>query len=135
MGCVTIAGGEPKVTVILWRQRLLFPQASVACQVRVATRFVAVRLVIVLRTCTLALLQVSVATGVSNVQATPAATVRSGWQVNVGGVISRIVIVCTHWAELPQASVATQVRKRVPALPQLLLNESLYERVTDPQPS
>src|SRR6266581_4295429 len=103
----------------------VFPHASVACHVRVAANvLVAVMLVTVLSTWTVTALQVSVATGASKVHAVPADTLRSGWHTNVGGVVSRTVIICTQLAPLPHSSTAVQAREITWAPPQLLLTES-----------
>jgi len=46
-------------------------------------------------------------------------------QINVGGVVSRMVMVWTQRALLPQASVAVQVREMILLPPQVLLTLSL----------
>ncbi len=46
-------------------------------------------------------------------------------QVMAGGVVSRMVIVCTQRALLPHASAAVQVREMILEPPQVLLTESL----------
>src|SRR6266702_3586251 len=104
----------------------VFPHASVACHVRVAANvLVAVMLVTVLSTWTVTALQVSVATGVSKVHAVPADTLRSGWHTNVGGVVSRTVMVWTQLRLLPHWSAAVQVRKIILVPAQWLLTTSL----------
>src|SRR6266853_4438467 len=60
---------------------------------------------------------------------------RLAGQVIVGGVVSRTVMVCTHLAVLPQASVAVQVRAMTLVPPQLLVTESLKLMLTELQPS
>src|SRR5213593_3463916 len=102
-----------------WRQVAVFPQASVACQVRVATSvLLSVVFVTVLITCTVTALHVSVATGSSKLHATPACTVRSGLHVIDGIVVSRTLTVWTQVAVFPQSSVASQVRVASKVLPQ-----------------
>src|SRR5438093_1280371 len=101
-----------------WRQVAVFPQASLACQVRVAISvLLSVVFVTVLITCTVTVLHVSVAMGLSKLHATPVCTVRSGLHVSAGGVVSIKLMVCVDWAVLPHASVAVHVRTKLPVLP------------------
>src|SRR5436190_3181189 len=70
----TIAGAVVSVTFTVWLQRLKLPQASVACQVRVASNVLPqwpAVLVTVLTTVIVLLPALSVAVGVSKVQAVP----------------------------------------------------------------
>src|SRR5438093_986017 len=98
---------------------VVFPHASVACQVRVATSvLLSVVFVTVLITCTVTALHVSVATGSSKLHATPICTVRSGWHTSTGAVASSTLTVWTQVAVLPQASVARHVRVASKVLPQ-----------------
>src|SRR5437762_14122769 len=97
-------------------------QASVACQVRVASKVLPqwpVMLVTVLRIVMVALPLLSVAVGASKVQAEPCSTVLFVLlHVITGAVVSTTV---TFWLQellLPQASVASQVRVASKVLPQ-----------------
>src|SRR5258705_12679347 len=117
-----ITGAVVSTTVTIWLQELLLPQASVACQVRVASKVQirrAARLVRVLRIVIVALLLLSVAVGASNVQAAPCSTVLLVLlHVMTGAVVSTTV---TFWLQellLPQASAACQVRVASKVLPQ-----------------
>src|SRR5260370_38674840 len=56
-------------------------------------------------------------------------------QVMVGGVVSRMVIVCMQLVLLPHWSAAVQVRAITLALPQVLLTLSLQVTGTNPQPA
>src|SRR5260370_41198199 len=56
-------------------------------------------------------------------------------QINVGGVVSRMVMVWTQRVLLPQASVAVQVSEMIFAPPHVLHTLSLYVTVTAQQPS
>src|ERR1041384_7755520 len=67
---------------------------------------------------TFALSHRSVATGVSKVHSKPHSKVRFGAQLSAGGVVSTTVIVCEQVLELPQASVALQVRVAAKVPPQ-----------------
>src|SRR3989442_12165117 len=126
-----IFASEPKRTVIVCWQVLVLPQASAASQVRVATSvLVSVRFVTVLITWRVTALHVSEARGSSKVQASGAETVRSGLQVNAGGVVSRTVIFWTQLLELPHWSVAVQVRAMTLIPLQLLLTASLWVTMT-----
>ena len=90
-----------------------------AFQVRVAEKVLPqAALVAVLRMVRVTVPPRSVATGASKVQAAPHSTVLLVAQVIVGGVVSVIVTVWLHWALLPQASVAFQVRVALKVLPQ-----------------
>src|SRR5437763_9666588 len=61
----------------------------------------------------------SVAVGASKVQAVPCSTVLLVLlQVITGAVVSTTVTFWLHWAKLPQASVACQVRVASKVLPQ-----------------
>src|SRR5438270_13665063 len=104
-----ITGAVVSTTVTLWLQELLLPQASVACQVRVASKVVPqcpVSFVTVLRMVIVALPPLSVALGASKVQAAPCSTVLFVLpHVITGAVISTTLTVWLHWALLPQLSV------------------------------
>src|SRR5229473_1209566 len=84
----------------------------------------------VLITCTATVLQESEARGASNDQASLINTVFAGAQVRVGGVVSRTVMVWMQLAELPQASVAVQVRAMTLVPVQPLVVASLKVTVT-----
>jgi hypothetical protein len=89
---------------------LVFPQASVATQVRMKT-FGQMPLVTVLRMDIVTfVLQASLAVGASKVQAVPHWTVLLVAQVSTGGVMSTIDTIWMQVLVLPQASIATQVR-------------------------
>src|ERR1041384_2562360 len=82
--------------------------------------------------------QVSVAVGGSKDQGLVHSTVLLGAQLMVGGVRSSTVTVWLHWAELPQASVAFQVRvasKVLPQWPVRLVTVPTRGMVTLPQES
>src|SRR2546428_571797 len=93
----TVPSGALIVGVAVW------PQASCACQVRVAKKVLPqVRLVRVLRIVMAAVPQVSLAVGASKVRLpTPHSLVLLAAQVIVGGVVSCTVIICVQKAELP----------------------------------
>src|SRR6266850_640374 len=117
-----ITGAVVSTTVTIWLQELLLPQASVACQVRVASKVLPqcpVRLVTVLRIVIVALPLLSVAVGASKVQGAPCSTVLLVLlHVMTGAVVSTTV---TFWLQellLPQASAACQVRVASKVLPQ-----------------
>src|SRR5437764_2121252 len=72
-----ITGAVVSTTVTFWLQELLLPQASVACQVRVASRVLPqwpITFVIVLRIVIVALPLLSVAVGRSSTRAKPSYT-------------------------------------------------------------
>src|SRR5439155_1411985 len=108
-------------TVTFWLQSAVLPQASVARQVRVASKVLPqwpVMLVTVLRTVMVTLPQVSVAVGASKDQLLEHSTVLLPTQMMVGLVVSCTVTFWLHSAVLPQASVARQVRVASNVLPQ-----------------
>src|SRR5215471_13552854 len=119
-----ITGAVVSTTVTFWLQEALLPQASVACQVRVASNVLPqwlVVLVTVLNTVITALPLLSVAVGASNVQEAPSSIVLLVLlQVITGAVVSTIVTFWLQEALLPQASVAIQVRVASKVLPQWL---------------
>src|SRR6266496_866250 len=120
-GTQVIVGLVVSITVTFWLQSAVLPQASVARQVRVASKVLPqcpVRLVTVLRTVMVTLPQVSVAVGVSNDQLLVHSTVLLGTQVMVGGVWSSSVTFWLQSAVLPQESVARHVRVASKVLPQ-----------------
>src|SRR6266853_324833 len=117
-----ITGADVSTTVTFWLQELLLPQASVACQIRVASKVLPqwpMRLVTVLRIVIVALPLLSVAVGASKVHAAPCSTVLLVLlHVMTGEVVSTTV---TFWLQellLPQASVACQIRVASKVLPQ-----------------
>src|SRR5439155_6596289 len=117
-----IIGAVVSGTVTFWLQGLLLPQASVACQVRVASNVVPqcpVVLVTVLTMVIVLLPLLSVAVGASNVQDVPSSTVLLVLpHVITGAVVSTTVTFWLHCAKLPQASVACQVRVASKVVPQ-----------------
>src|SRR5437773_8896055 len=120
-GTQVMVGGVVSTTVTFWLQSAVLPQASVARQVRVASKVLPqwpAGLVTVLRMVMVALPQVSLAVGALNDQALVHSTVLSGTQMMVGLVLSSTVTFWLHSAVLPQASVARQVRVASKVLPQ-----------------
>src|SRR6059036_3220442 len=108
-------------TVTFWLQSAVLPQASVARQVRVASKVLPqwpVRLVTVLTMVMVALPQVSLAVGGSKFQVLVHSTVLLGTQVIVGLVVSTTVTFWLQSAMLPQSSVARHVRVASKVLPQ-----------------
>src|SRR6266516_1325945 len=88
-GTQVMVGGVWSSTVTFWLQSAVFPQASVARQVRVASKVLPqwpVRLVTVLRMVTVTVPHVSLAVGASKSQVLLHSTVLLGTQVMVGGV-------------------------------------------------
>src|SRR5207244_6033783 len=82
-----MVGAVVSTTVTFWLQRALLPQASVASQVRVASKVLpqwAAVLVTVLRIALVTRPQVSLKVGTSNVQAAVHSTVLSATQVMLG---------------------------------------------------
>src|SRR5437879_10397495 len=108
---------------MVWLHVVVLPQASVATQVRVATKVLPqVRLVTVLRTLIVFVPQVSLAVGVPKSSATSHSLVwLAGQKVKVGLVVSTVAMVWLQVLVLPQASVATQVRVATKVLPQVRL--------------
>src|SRR6266550_2773048 len=116
-----MTGAVVSTTVTLWLQELLLPQASVACQVRVASKVLPqcpVTLVTVLRIVMVALPLLSVAVGASKVQAAPCSTVLLVLHVMTGAVVFTTVTCWLQALLLPQASVACQIRVASKVLPQ-----------------
>src|SRR5262249_43103336 len=101
-------------TVTVWLHCAVLPHASVATQVRVASKVVPqcpAVLVTVPTSVITALPLLSVAVGGSKVQVVPSCTVLLVLlQLITGAVVSITFTVWLHWALLPQASVAVQVR-------------------------
>src|SRR5213592_4825762 len=81
----------------------------------------------------------SVAVGASKLQAVPSCTVLLVvLQLITGAVVSMTLTVWLHWALLPQASVASQVRvasKVLPQWPAVLVTVLMIALVTRPQVS
>src|SRR5437762_1582348 len=136
-----MAGVVLSSSVTFWLQSAVLPQASVARQVRVASKVLPqrpVRLVTVLRMVMVTLPQVSLAVGASNVQLLVHSTVLLGMQMIVGLVVSTTVTFWLQLAVLPQASVARQVRvaaKVFPQCPVVLVTVLRMAMVTLPQVS
>src|SRR5213076_3002332 len=89
LGTQVMVGLVVSTTVTFWLHSAVLPQASVACQVRVASNVLPqwpVRLVTVPRMAMVTLPQASVAVGASKVQLLVHSTVLLGTQVRVGGV-------------------------------------------------
>src|SRR6266704_393936 len=121
LGTQVMLGGVWSSTVTFWLHSAVLPQASVARQVRVASKVLPqwpVRLVTVLRMVMVAVPQVSLAVGGSKFQVLVHSTVLLGTQVMVGGVWSSAVTFWLQSAVLPQASVGRQVRVASKVLPQ-----------------
>src|SRR6266705_5072806 len=133
-----MTGGVVSRTVMVWTQRELLPQASVAIQVRAMT-LVALQLFVtesLKLTLTAPQPSWAVATPVEFVPVSAGhSSTRFGGQVMTGGVVSRTVMVWRQLLLLPQASVAVQVRAMTLVPPQLVVTESLKLRLTEPQPS
>src|SRR5439155_5223443 len=120
-GTQVMVGLVVSTTVTFWLQSAVLPQASVARQVRVASKVLPqwpAVLVTVLRMVMVALPQVSLAVGALKDQALVHSTVLSRTQMMVGLVLSTTVTFWLHSAVLPQASVARQVRVASKVLPQ-----------------
>src|SRR5205809_79871 len=141
LGTQVMVGLVVSCTVTFWLQSAVLPQASVARQVRVASKVLPqwpVRLVTVLRTVMVTLPQVSVAVGASKVQVLVHSTVLLPTQMMVGLVVSCTVTFWLQSAVLPQASVARQVRvasKVLPQWPVVLVTVLRTVMVTLPQVS
>src|SRR6266581_3015628 len=137
-GGQVMTGGVVSRTVMVWMQRELLPQASVAIQVRAMTLVAPQLVVIESLKLTLTAPQPSwaVATPVALVSVSAGhSSTRFGGQVMTGGVVSRTVMVWMQLLLMPQASVAVQVRAMTLVPPQLLVTESLKLMLTEPQPS
>src|SRR5438477_3273206 len=117
-----IIGAVVSTTITVWLHRLKLPHASVACQVRVASKVFPqwpTVLVTVLMIVIVAVPPMSLAAGASKAHATP------NWivllvllHVITGAVVSTIVTFWLHRLKLPQESVACQVRVASNVLPQ-----------------
>src|SRR5438874_276540 len=121
LGVQVMVGGVWSSAVTVWLQSAVLPQASVARQVRVASKVLPqwpVRLVTLPRIVMVTLPQVSVAVGASKAQVLVLSTVLLGTQVMVGLVVSTTVTFWLQSAVLPQSSVARQVRVASKVLPQ-----------------
>src|SRR5438552_2397394 len=121
LGTHVMVGGVVSTSVTFWLHSAVLPQASVARQVRVASKVLPqwpVKLVTVLAMVRVTLPQASLAGGGSKAQALVHSTVLLGTQVMVGGVLSSTVTVWLHSAVLPQAAVAPHVRVASKVLPQ-----------------
>src|SRR5882724_4854893 len=123
-----ITGAVVSTIVTFWLQEALLPQASVACQARVASKVVPQWPAVLVTVLTIVIVLVpllSVAVGVSNVQAVPNSIVLFVLlQVITGAVVSTTVTFWLQEALLPQASVACQIRvasKVVPQWPAVLV--------------
>src|SRR5712664_2693582 len=90
-----ITGAVVSTTVTFWLQEALLPQASVACQARVASKVLPQWLAVLVTVLTIVIVLVpllSVAVGVSKVQAVPNSTVLLVLlQVITGAVVSTTV--------------------------------------------
>src|SRR6266436_1071947 len=117
-----ITGAVVSTTVTFWLHCALLPHASVACQVRVASRVVPQWLAVLVTVLTIVMVLVpllSVAVGASKVQAVPNSTVLFVLlHVITGAVVSTTITFWLQEALLPQASVACQVRVASKVLPQ-----------------
>src|SRR6266704_1610158 len=117
-----ITGAVVSTIVTFWLHCAKLPQASVACQVRVASKVVPqwpATLVTVLTIVIVLLPLLSVAGGASKLQAAPCSTVLFVLlHVITGAVVSNTVTFWLHCAKLPQASAACQVRVASKVVPQ-----------------
>src|SRR5438552_4122544 len=109
-----IAGAVVSATITVWLHRLKLPQASVACQVRVASKVLPQWPLVLVTVVTIAMVMLvpprSLAVGESNVQAVPISTVLALPQLMTGPVVSSTLTFWLHCALLPQGSVTAQVR-------------------------
>src|SRR5437773_2363249 len=116
-----ISGGVVSAKVMCCTQVVIFPQASVAFQVRSMPALPVQLAGVAASVCVMAgvppQLSVAVALPVSaeSVESPQAKTLSAG-QAITGGVVSAKVMCCTQVLMLPHASVAFQVRS-MPALP------------------
>src|SRR5436190_8484125 len=137
-GTATLAGAVMvgrvvSCTVIFCTALALLPHASVAVQVRVITLVPPQLLTTASSKVTLTELQPSCAVAVPVLLGLVSAghsRVTAGGATIVGGVVSRTTMFCTALAELPQASVAVQVRAMAFVPPQPAVTTSLKETVT-----
>jgi len=106
-------GGVVSITVTVWLHVAKLVQQSIACQVRVTEleQKLEAPLVTVLRTVTITLVpqHASIAVGGLNDHVEPHCTILFDAQISTGGVVSVIMMVCAHVAELLQQSVACHV--------------------------
>src|SRR6266852_1713854 len=117
-----ITGAVVSTTVTFWLQEALLPQASVACHTRVASKVVPQWLAVLVTVLTIVMVLLpllSVAVGVSKVQAVPISIVLFVLlQVISGAVVSTTVTFWLQEALLPQASVACHTRVASKVVPQ-----------------
>src|SRR3989442_414026 len=116
-----IVGAVVSTTVTFWLHRALLPQASVASQVRVASKVLPQWPAVLVTVLTMALVakpQVWLKVGASSVEAAVHSTVLLATQVMVGAVVSTTVTTWLQVLLLPQESVALQVRVALNVLPQ-----------------
>src|SRR5882724_465113 len=117
-----ITGAVVSTTVTFWLQEALLPQASVACQMLVASKVLPQWLAVLVTVLTIvitALPLLSVAVGASNVQAAPSSIVLLVLvQVMTGAVVSTTVTFWLQEALLPHPSAAIHVRVASKVLPQ-----------------
>lgn len=101
---------------MVWLQVAVLVQVSVALQVRVTLERMGQRgmaafvTVLTITIVTLVPSQTSTAVGAVNTTGLPHSLILSGAQLKAGGLVSTIVIVWLHDAELVQLSVTRQVR-------------------------
>src|SRR6266568_1380602 len=118
-----MTGAVVSMTLTVWLHRALLPQASVAAQVLVASKVLpqwpAVLVTVLSTVMAMLVPPLSVAVGWSKLQTAPSWTVLLVLlQLMTGAVVSTACTVWLHWALLPQASVAAQVRVASKVLPQ-----------------
>src|SRR6266566_1538583 len=118
-----MTGPVVSMTLTVWLHWALLPQASAAAHVRVASKVLPQCPAVLVTVPTTAMVMLvpplSVALGMSKVQAVPSWTVLLVLlQLMTGAVVSMTLTVWLHWALLPQASVAAQVRGAAEGLPQ-----------------
>src|SRR2546427_7172588 len=105
-------GGVRSCTVTVWLHSAVLPQASVARQVRVASKVLPqwpVKLVTVPTMVTVTLPQASLAVGALNDQAMPQSTVLLGEQLRIGGGWSSTGTVLLHSAGFPPSVLGPPV--------------------------
>src|SRR5437667_11558416 len=121
LGAQMMVGLVVSCTVTFWLQSAVLPQASVARQVRVASKVFPscpVRLSSVLRMLMVTLPQVSLAVGASKDQALVHSTVLLATQLMVGVVLSSTVTVWLQSAVFSLPYAARQVRVASKVFPQ-----------------
>src|SRR5439155_25433294 len=117
-----ITGAVVSATSTVWLHWLKFPQASVACQVRVASKVLPQWQRVLVTVLTIVIVggpPMSLALVASKLQAVPNSTVLLALlQVIAGAVVSTTTTVWLQRLKLPQVSIACHVRVASKVLPQ-----------------